>query len=452
LKTIAMIRAFAVVMGLLAFQLVAGAAQADETGAGSRYIPAQVTLPKQLSLDEALRIFRTHGLDLMIADASIMSAEGDVQTAAQVFNPNVSVIGGPIFNYSARPPCSGCQQYSIGWGVSDNAAVMDFLSGKRGLRVKAAKAALMAAKLARADAQRTLEFQVKSQYAQVVLAKLNLDFAKEIQVSMVRTLELTKLRYPQVIDEGALARIEVQKLEGDQTVDNAVMTYRQAQVGLAFLLGVRAAVPDYDVDTNVLKYRVPSLLSSATQSSLVKMAMDSRPDLKQLAYQRERASASIDLAKRQIFPDVAFGLTYSQIGMGQNAASPPTLLFGISFNVPVFYQQQGEIRRARADLDTQALTHAKVTSQVVTDVGTAFSAFTANKELVERMEARLLSRAKTARDIVETQYKAGSATLMDFLDALRTYIATNQEYFGDLAAYWTAVYQLEQAVGLEMRG
>ena len=47
--------------------------------------------------------------------------------------------------------------------------------------------------------------------------------------------------------------------------------------------------------------------------------------------------------------------------------------------------------------------------------------------------------------------KKGAATLMDFLDAERTYIATNVEYFQDLTAYWTAIFQLEQAVGVELR-
>jgi outer membrane protein TolC len=40
---------------------------------------------------------------------------------------------------------------------------------------------------------------------------------------------------------------------------------------------------------------------------------------------------------------------------------------------------------------------------------------------------------------------------MDLLDAQRTYIATNVEYIGDLTGYWTAVSQLEEAVGMELR-
>jgi cobalt-zinc-cadmium efflux system outer membrane protein len=62
----------------------------------------------------------------------------------------------------------------------------------------------------------------------------------------------------------------------------------------------------------------------------------------------------------------------------------------------------------------------------------------------------LLQSARTARDITRLQFEKGAASLTDFLDAQRTYIATNVEYFGDLTTYWTAVFQLEQAVGMEL--
>ena len=123
----------------------------------------------------------------------------------------------------------------------------------------------------------------------------------------------------------------------------------------------------------------------------------------------------------------------------------------IQASLPVFYQQQGEIRRARADVDTQALHHAKALAQVASDVETAFAAYKAYRELVERMEAGMLDRARTARDVVEKQYRGGNLTLSDFLDSQRTYNTTRQEYLADLAAYWTAVFQLEQAVNEELR-
>ena len=74
---------------------------------------------------------------------------------------------------------------------------------------------------------------------QVALQAETLDLDREIQKSLEGTLAVSRAQYPRMIDEGGLARVEVQKLEGDQAVSSDVQTLRQAKVGLAFLLGAR---------------------------------------------------------------------------------------------------------------------------------------------------------------------------------------------------------------------
>ncbi len=412
--------------------------------------PPDVVIPAVLSLDEALRLLGERGLDLLMADAALRTAQGNAQTAAGLANPSVSFSDGPTFNYVVPPGCSGCARQNLSFGVGDNAAVFDELVGKRGLRIDVARTVVASARLARADALRNLQFGVKQQYVQVALAADTLDLTREIARSLEQTLAVTRQQYPRMIDEGGLARVEIQKLEGDQAVSSAVQALRQAKVGLAFLLGVRHIAPDFDVDRHALEFRVPAALEGAVPSALIRRAIELRPDVAAQGYQRLRADASLQLAQRQQVPDIDLGLNYNSLGTGQGGASPPYFSGQVQANIPVFYQMQGEIRRARADLTTQSLQHAKKLAQVASDVETAFAAYRANRELVERMNTRLLGRATMARDVVEKQFRGGNLTLSDFLDSQRTYIATRLEYLGDLAAYWTAIYQLEQAVSAEL--
>src|ERR1700690_3598710 len=51
---------------------------------------AEVVIPPVISLDEALALFRKHGFDLIIADAQIESARGDVTAAGAIANPTAS--------------------------------------------------------------------------------------------------------------------------------------------------------------------------------------------------------------------------------------------------------------------------------------------------------------------------------------------------------------------------
>ena len=431
---------------------------------GGPALPAPADLPQVLRLDDALRIFRARGFGILIAEASVVNAEGVERAASYVPNPQLNVGYGRVLNYPSNgicagtggapdnPAVSGCSpnQYTV--GLSDNAAIEDSLSGKRNLRVKVARSALAAAKLNRVDAERTLTFQVKSAYLQVVQARAAYEFTKEVQQSSQHELDLNQDRLTGgKINEGDFERIRVITLEASQGVDAAAQNLRQAKVGLGFLLGVRGRVPDYDVDKDTLRFFVPEAIESNSADGLLKVAFDKRPDLRALGFQEERAKASIELAKRQAFPDLSLGVQYTQTGTASSAIQPPTLGVSLTGNLPLFYQQQGEIRQAQADYATQALTRGQNTAQVVSDVENAYAAYVGSRTLVERMENALLASAKKALDITKLQWLAGKANLTDYLDARQAFIQTNVEYIGDLTNYWIAVAQLEQAVGTELR-
>jgi cobalt-zinc-cadmium efflux system outer membrane protein len=415
---------------------------------------APLVVPDPLTLDSALDLFRKRGLDLLIADAAVAGAEGDVKIAGAVANPNWSLFGSYSFTYDANATNSRLESpWGVTAGLGDSNALVDSLSGKRWLRLKVARAALAAARMNRADAQRSLELAVKGAYITAVLARDNLDFALQVQQGGDQIFQLNKTRYSAgAISEADLAKVETMKLEADQAVDIQSSALRAAKVQLAFLLGVRGTVPDYKVDQDLPKFRVPAPMANATAESLIGTAIDHRPDLKAIGLQRERALAAIALARRQRFPDLSLNVQYSQqAGTTNAAAQPPTVSFGLMGTFPLFYFQAGEIKKAEADYRTQQLQRAKVEAQLVSDVEAAYNAFVSSRKLVERMEGRLLDRARRARELVSLQYQKGAASLLEYLDANRTFIANNVEYLQDLANYWTAVYQLEAAIGMDLR-
>jgi cobalt-zinc-cadmium efflux system outer membrane protein len=306
-------------------------------------VPRPVELPRQLSLDQTLFLLRTRSLDVLIAEAAVHGAEGDLKVAGAVPNPAVNVGYGRVFGYDPEVVCgpnaSGCSANTYTAGLSDQAAIEDSLSGKRSLRRKVASAALRAARLSRDDALRTLSFQAKSAYVQVALAQRSLAFAREVQETNVKTLELFQLRLQSgAINDGDLARIETQKLEADQAVDAAIYAIQEARMALAFLLGVRGPIPEFSVDATQLDFAVPRELGVPDGDRLLRTAFDHRPDLLAQGFQASSAEAAVRLARRQVFPDIAVSAQYSQTGTGQFAVSPPSLLFSLSAPLPVFYQ------------------------------------------------------------------------------------------------------------------
>ncbi len=413
-------------------------------------------LPAKLTLAQTLAIFHERGLDLLIAEAQVQSAEGEVTSANAIPNPALSLSYGPYaFYYRCTNP-AGCSRppSSLSVELTDQAAIEDTLSGKRRLRVDVASAALRAAKLGRVDAERTLVFQVEAQFEQLLLAQNALKFAKDTAEANALVLEKAeKQREADKIQRPDLLRVKVAKLESDQAVDQAQQGLRKARAELAFLLGVRAAIPEFTVDEPQLEhYGLPGKLSSATHDALLADALAARPDLQAQQARLASAEAALALAKRQRFPDVALSLGYTQQGTTDQASSPPTFTIGLSASLPVLYQQQGEIHKAEAEVKTQRLQVDKLRATIVNDFETAYADFIASQALAKRMEdGALLETARQAKDDVKLLYEKGGAQLVDYLLALSTYISTNVEYLNDVAGYWTAVFELEQAVGKTLR-
>jgi cobalt-zinc-cadmium efflux system outer membrane protein len=407
-------------------------------------LPPEPAIPAALTLAEAIALFRAHGLDLLIAEAAAQGAEGDAIAAGAIQNP--SVTGGYYRSFFKDEAFETHNGWTVGLG--DSNAIVDTLSGKRGLRRSVADAALAAARLGRADAQRTLELQVKQAYFQAVAAGAALDFARETAESTTHTFDLNQIRYKSgAISEVDLSRTETAKLEADQAVDATTLALHNAKVQLAFLLGQRHAFNDFTIDASQLRFATPAILANATVATLVDRAMTTRPDLRAQENQRARAAQAVALAKRQRFPDFGVNVQYSEQGSfsANNAISPPTLELSLTGSLPVFYQQQGEIKKAEADARTQDAQAAKLRAQVVADVENAFAGYQTAQRQVQRMEGRLLDRAQRARDLVQLQYQKGAASLLEYLDAQRTYVTTKGEYIQDLTAYWNAIFQIEAA-------
>src|SRR5262249_34918178 len=115
------------------------------------------------------------------------------------------------------------------------------------------------------------------------------------------------------------------------------------------------------------------------------------------------------------------------------------------------YLLGGEIARADATVAQQRVALERLRAQIQSDVEASFAAFRAARSQAQRMEqGGLLSAARRARDLVNAQYTKGTASLIETLDAQRTFVATNQEYLQVVQAYWSAVFRLEAAIGQEL--
>lgn len=410
-------------------------------------------IPSPLSLDVALQRMEERGFDLLTADAAVRSAEGDRQIAGAFPNPALSGAGGHTFHYDPNQcQTSGCSATLWGGGISDQGLIADLFIGKRRLRTQVADAALDAARLERKDALRTLRALVEQTWVQTVVAGALVRTAQEAADASAKTADLVNLRWHAGdVSEADAARADTAKLELDQAVDAAKQQLAQSKSSLAFLLGDRSGRVDFDVAPQLPACVAPPDLAGVTPEELVARARTQRQDLAAANAALASADAGVALAERSRIPDIALSGTYSQEGTGNEALQPPTASLGVTLPIPVFYQGGGEVEKAKANLDAQRIARARVDAQLASDVAQSWAAWQSAQSRVNRMESTTLARAKRALDLVDYQYRRGAASLLELLDAQRTFVSTQAEYQQNVGDWWLSLYQLEAATGGEPR-
>jgi cobalt-zinc-cadmium efflux system outer membrane protein len=264
-----------------------------------------------------------------------------------------------------------------------------------------------------------------------------LDLAQQNLKSFQNTVDISRERYRAGdISEGDYLKIKLQLLQFQTDVSQARLARVQALADLRRLLGYESVAPDYDV-ANSFDYRPVS----ANLEDLQAKALAARPDLRAAQQGVAAANSQYELARANGKRDITAQISYTHI-TALNTAS----FFG-SVELPIFDRNQGEIARTRYAI-TQAQEQQRATSdQVLTDVRDAYEALRTNDEVLQLYRSGYLDEARQNRDISEYAYKRGAASLLDFLDATRSYRATELAYRQALASYLLALEQLREAVG-----
>jgi cobalt-zinc-cadmium efflux system outer membrane protein len=388
-----------------------------------------------ISLDDAIQMALEHNHSLLAARTVIQQNQAEETTAN--LRPNPVLMGDSQFLPIFQP-----SQFSADY--LDNTAQFDlgvsylFERGKkRQHRLQAAKDLTAVSRSQVADNERNLIFQVASQFTNVELAESTLELAAEDLKSFQSTLDITEARYKAGdIGEDDLLKMKLQMLQFQMDLSAAQLARVQGLSDLRQLLGYESIVADYDVAGSFEYQPVKGNLDDFQS-----MALQNRPDLQAARQSVTAANSQHELQKAIGKRDVTGQASYTHLGYINDLS-----LFG-QIQMPIFDRNQGEIARAGFAI-TQAQEQEKLaTGQVMTDVRDAFEGLRSNDQIVGLYRSGYLDAAQQSRDITEYAYRHGAASLLDFLDAERSYRATQLGYRQSLASYLLALEQLREAVG-----
>ena len=396
---------------------------------------APAALPTRLTLDQAIELALQHNHSLQAARTTILQNQAQEITANLRPNPTIDWDTQflPLF-----------QPYDFTIDYLNNSAQFDLGLGytiergkKRQRRYQAAKDQTAVTTAQVSDNERTLTFNVASQFIAALLAQSNLELAETDLKSFQQSVDISQEKFKSgAISEGDLLKTKLQMLQFQMDVSNARVARVQALASLRQLLGYESVPENYAVDGQ-LEYKAVT----AGEDDFKALALRQRPDLRAAQLGITAAQSQLALAKANGKHDLNTTFNYTHVGAVNSGA------FFFNIQLPIFDRNQGEIARTQYAITQSQELSSEQSSIVLTDVANAYEAVRTNDEIVQLYQSGYLKQAEDSRDISQYAYQRGAASLLDYLDAERSYRATELAYRQALASYMSALEQLRQAVG-----
>jgi outer membrane protein, heavy metal efflux system len=389
----------------------------------------------RITLDEALGLALEHNHALAAARTTILESQALETTANLRPNPVLSWDAQflPIFEPDkfTADYLDSQAQFDLGLGYTLE------IGGKRQHRLRAARDVTAATRSTVTDNERTLSFNVGQQFIAAILAQSTGDFTQQDLEGFQKTVDISETRYKAgAISEGDLLKITLQMLQFQNDVLSAKLAKIQALSALRQVLGFESVPDDYDVEGKLEYVPVHTSLDD-----LKALALRTRPDLRAAEQNVTAAQSAELLAETNRKRDLTTTFNYSHV------ASTNTGAFFFNIQLPFFDRNQGEIARTRHVITQNEQLARETSQQVLTDVVNAYQNLHTSAQIVQLYESGYVDQAIKSRDISEYAYKRGAASLLDYLDAERTYRANQLAYRQALAAYMTALEQMRQAAG-----
>ena len=422
--------------GLFSFAFAFLVIACPRTGAADEPITPSVTLP------EALSLLETQNPDTLAARLQIADAEAERLRARLYQNPTMSLDTDNIAVGRTTP--SGL---SVGQTIGGTVRLDQPLTlwGKRRLRIAGADMGVAAATQQARDAVRELRAAVKDAFFQTLHDERLLTFATDNQARYQKVIALNERRFHSGdISEVEFRKIELENLKLETDVEETRRGLGESQQLLGRLIGA-----DHPVAASG-ELNVPNLRVGDTD--LLAAAMDSRPDVAALQRQREQADLALQLARRERYPDVTVGADYTRSQFVSAGDNRNTIGFGFSVPLPLLNQNQADIAKAEVALRQAETDLARRRLDIAQEVHDAVERYQSLQRVRRMFESGYLDHAKLAVTAAETSQRVGAASLIELLDAERTYTATQTDYLDTLLAARASLDTLEKAVGKDLVG
>ncbi len=400
-----------------------------------------------LTWDAAVDRLVRANISLRAKALDIPQAQADVLTAGMHANPIVyfdrQLIGYKPYNAASNP--GGPSQYDL------NVAYPVDLSRKRQARIDVACSAQRVVEALYQDAVRIEIDHLARAYVDVLSAQLALGTIQD-GVERIDVIWQQHVRAPLADkreEELQRRQILLQKHTLQLAVTDAESALRAARRNLGLLLSLSPQQSARLELRGSIRDKAPP---PPPLDKLVSAAMANRPDLAAFRLGVRRAGADVQLAKANALPDVYLlyqPFTY-QDNSPFNAPSSRSWAAGATVVLPLFDRNQGNIRRAQANVDQSKLEYEALAERARAEVEAAYEEYQSTLQGIRQVEQDLVPDIEKTLGESLKNFRAGKLDATNYLYSLRDLDDLGRQYRELLVRHRRAMLSLNSAVGVRV--
>ncbi len=293
-----------------------------------------------------------------------------------------------------------------------------YIAGQRGERIRMASEEMSKAHYEQLDAERLMRKELSGQMVQLFTLQQKVDVVQKEVLSMDTILQA----YEEQKAKGNVSSIEIMRISGlrlqllqEKAELMADITRLQQSIRLMGGLDAQTViVPKID-------YAANAAMLEKIQLSTMKRELSDRSDIRADEHEVKSAEHHVKLQKANALPEINLTGEWDKNGsIGRNFFA-----LGVTFSLPVLNRNQGNIRAARASLNSKRLLQDWNLRQAHSEMETAWEKLQMDLAIVKEAEKHQGMEIDRMLEEVQAQYMKRNISLLELADYYQTYKNTH---------------------------
>ena len=383
---------------------------------------------QEFSLQKALAVAKQNNLLLKSERRNIDQAQADVITAQLKLNPTLNNQSLQLMSATHMPANSFWYQNAnrqVWWQFTKQFQV----AGQRENKIEFAKKNVNIAEKNLIEYERNLYFDVANKWLEIWTLRKQGKIVMEAKSNIDSLVLINKLRLKnQVITETDLLRAEL--LANSYLIQQQSIQKEEASkcIELKNLLGSDHPV-QVDLKDDFIQFSTENL------DSLIQFAFVNRGDYLTVQSTIDAAASNVKLQKSLAIPKPELGFIWNP----QN--SIPYFGLYATMPLPFFNKNQGDIQKSIIQKEQYAAEAAGLAEQIKTEIIVSVQRLKSQQQNLTHI-SEMLNKSKQILSNVKYAYLKGGTTIIDFLEAERSWLDNQHQYNDILLAYKQNYIQL----------